>query len=242
MKICLAQLRSVKGDISKNIENHLRFIGLAIDHQADLIVFPELSLSGYEPTLAAELSTSKNDVIFDNFESVADRGKITIGVGMPVKNKEGIGIAMLIFRPDKSRQVYFKQTLHADELTYFSAGVKPCLLTIENEKISIGICYETLQREHILYADNKHASIYLASVAKSASGMDKAFTYYPEVAAEFKIPILMVNSVGDCDNFTSVGQTAIWDDSGKILGKLDRNKEGILLFDSRRQIIKKLEL
>ena len=51
MKICVAQTRPLKGDIKGNIENHKKLIASAVSHQADLIIFPELSLTGYEPGL-----------------------------------------------------------------------------------------------------------------------------------------------------------------------------------------------
>ncbi len=52
MKICVAQTRPVKGDIQGNIENHIKLIDLAVLNGADTIIFPELSITGYEPELA----------------------------------------------------------------------------------------------------------------------------------------------------------------------------------------------
>ena len=57
MRLFLGQTRPIKGDIHHNIENHTKFIELAISHRADMVVFPELSITGYEPTLAKELAT-----------------------------------------------------------------------------------------------------------------------------------------------------------------------------------------
>jgi len=59
MKICIAQTTPIKGDIEKNIENHKKLIALSIQENADIIVFPELSLTGYEPKLVKELATTK---------------------------------------------------------------------------------------------------------------------------------------------------------------------------------------
>ena len=52
MKICAAQTRPVKGNIQQNIENHKKLINLAVVNGADIIIFPELSITGYEPELA----------------------------------------------------------------------------------------------------------------------------------------------------------------------------------------------
>ena len=47
MKICIAQTRAVKGDIEANLVNHKKSIELAAAHGAEMIIFPELSLTGY---------------------------------------------------------------------------------------------------------------------------------------------------------------------------------------------------
>jgi len=80
MKLCAAQIRPFKGNIQKNIEAHKRFIELAVSYKADIIIFPELSLTGYEPTLAKELATTQDDKRLDEFQSISDTKKITVGV------------------------------------------------------------------------------------------------------------------------------------------------------------------
>jgi predicted amidohydrolase len=94
MKICAAQTRSIKGDIQNNIAIHKKLIDLAIANGADLIIFPELSLTGYEPTLAKELATNQDDGRFDDFQEISDANQMTIGVGVPTKSPAGICISM----------------------------------------------------------------------------------------------------------------------------------------------------
>ena len=71
MKICAAQTKPVKGDIQSNIDNHKKIIAMAVSNGADIIIFPELSLTGYEPELSKELATSQNDSRFDVFQKSA---------------------------------------------------------------------------------------------------------------------------------------------------------------------------
>lgn len=66
MKICLAQTKSEKGKVMKNIQNHLELVERAIELKSDLIVFPELSITNYEPELANELATDINNSIFNS--------------------------------------------------------------------------------------------------------------------------------------------------------------------------------
>ena len=57
MRISVAQTRPIKADIPANIEGHLRLLDLAAGIKADTVIFPELSLTGYEPELAQDLAT-----------------------------------------------------------------------------------------------------------------------------------------------------------------------------------------
>lgn len=242
MKICIAQTKSEKGNIQKNIENHLEFIERAIKLKADLIFFPELSITNYEPDLAKELASDIENNAFTPFQEISNTNEITIGIGMPIKATNGINISMLIFQPNKERIVYSKQMFHSDELPYFVCGKNQTFLTINGVKIAIGICYETLQREHFLNAKDQGTDIYIASVAKPNGGIEKAYKHFPQIADEFNTPILMSNCVGHCDNFMSVGQSAIWNRKGELIEQLDYNNQGLLTFDTKTEQTEKEQL
>jgi len=235
MKICVAQTRSSRGDIQKNIDAHKKMINIAVNHGADIIVFPELSVTGYEPALAKVLAAHQDDKIFDSFQEISDTSKITIGAGMPTKTSSGIFISMIIFQPQQPRQTYSKQYLHEDELPYFINGQDQVFLTMEDIKIAPAICYESLLPEHAANASKNGAAIYIASVAKSGSGVEKAFKHFPEVAKKYAMTVLMANAVGHCDNFESAGKTSIWNSKGLLLGQLNDTHEGILIMDTETQ-------
>jgi predicted amidohydrolase len=232
MKIAVAQIKPVKGDIQKNIEIHKNWIMQATAENADFIAFPELSLTGYEPALAKELAICRNDPRLGEFQQISDRNNISIGIGAPTKLANGILISMLIFQPSKPLEIYSKQILHSDELRYFIEAKEQLILTIEHKKIAPAICYESLQRAHLINARAVGAELYVASIAKSQAGIEKAYTHYAHMAKEFSIPILVSNALGHCDNFFSAGQSAIWNEKGQVLAKLGSEKEGLLLWDT----------
>src|SRR5260221_822198 len=235
MKICAAQTRPVKGDIQRNIENHKRLIALTVSDKADIIIFPELSLTGYEPELAKELATDPGDNRFDDLQKISDAGQVTIGVGTPVKSNQGILISMLIFQPNKQRQIYSKQHLHADEYPYFVNGKNPALL-IET-KISFAICYELSIPEHSQNAFKIGTEIYIASVAKTADGVEKAGKSLSGIAGKYSMTVIMSNCVGHCDNFESAGKSSIWNNKGELAAQLNDRDEGILIIDTVTQEI-----
>lgn len=242
MKICIAQTASKKGQIQQNIENHLAFVKRAIQFNADLIVFPELSITNYEPDLARALATTIEDPVFNPFQVLSDKNNISIGIGMPIQANDGIHIGMIVFEPNTTRKFYAKQMLHTDELPYFVGGTEQLFLNIKTSKIALGICYETLQRTHFLYAQQAGIDIYIASVAKPQRGIEKAYQHFHQISNEFNIPILMSNCIGDCDNFKSVGQSAIWNKNGELLDQLDPRTQGLLIYNTQTQKAEKEQL
>ncbi len=220
----------------------MEFIERAIKLKADLIIFPELSITNYEPDLAKELATDIKSYIFNPFQEFSNKKEITIGIGMPTEATNGINISMLIFQPNMERTVYSKQMLHSDELPYFVCGKNQTFLTIKGIKIAIGICYEALQREHFLNAKSQNIDLYIASVAKPKSGIEKVYNHFPKIANEFNTPILMSNCIGHCDNFMSVGQSAIWNKKGILIKQLNVNNQGVLIYDTETEQAEKEQL
>jgi predicted amidohydrolase len=235
MKISIAQTKPIIGNVSANIEAHKRFIDFALTRNADAIFFPELSLTGYEPELAKELATNQNDNRLDIFQHISDNKNIIIGIGLPTATESQIRISMIIFEANKPRQTYSKQQLHSDELPYFENGVEQVIIETNDKNIAPAICYESLQPTHAENAFKLGADIYVASVAKSAKGVEKAFAHYPVIAKQYSMPVLMANCVGFCDNFLSVGKSAVWTKEGKLVGELDDEMEGILIFDTETE-------
>jgi predicted amidohydrolase len=237
MRICVVQTRPVKGDIARNIAQHIKFIALASADGANIIIFPELSITGYEPTLAQELATDKDDRRFDDFQKIADTRKITIGIGMPTKHPAGIYISMVLFRPNAARETYSKKYIHADEEPFFVSGQSSLGLIGDKTGIALAICYELSIPEHSANAFKSGAKIYIASVAKTAGGVQKAVETLSDIANKYSMTVLMSNCVGHCDNFEAAGRTSIWNDKGVLLRQLNHTTEGFLLLDTQTQEI-----
>ena len=231
MKIALAQIKPIKGAVQKNIEIHLDFIQRAIAKDADLIVFPELSITSYEPTLAKELALNIHNQLFDPFQKLSDEHNITIIIGAPTTSHEGVKISAFILQPNSEQVVYSKQILHEDELPYFICGDEDVVFEVRGKKIAFGICYESLQVDHVRRALENGAEYYVASVSKPQNGIDKAYQHFSKLSREFTMPILMANSTGECDTFMSVGQSAAWNAQGVLINQLSNNDENLLIIN-----------
>jgi predicted amidohydrolase len=240
MKICVAQTRSVKGNIQDNIENHLKLIDVATQNRVDVIIFPELSLTGYEPSLSKKLATDQNDNRFNEFQRISNTQKITIGLGIPTKSNGGTCISMVLFQPHHPRQMYSKQYLHPDENDFFISGKSFPDLIFDKPQIAFAICYELSVAEHAKDAFNNGASIYIASVAKFVTGVDKAIKRLSEIAEKYSMIVLMSNCVGQSDGQACGGKTSIWNNKGLLVAQLNDVDQGLLIIDSvTHEIIEK---
>lgn len=239
MKLGIAQTKPLKGDMEGNILAHLSFAAKAKEMDASLLIFPELSLTGYEPKLAKQLATSAEDSRLLAIQQYANYNNMIIGAGLPLTGKKGIHISMVVFHPNNSRQVISKQFLHADEYPYFVPGEEFGFIDTPTEKIGMAICYELSVPAHSDNAGRNGASVYLASVAKSAQGVEKACESLSRIAAQYSIFTMMSNCLGPSDNFFCTGNSAAWDKQGQLMVQLDDNTEGLLLLDTNNNEVTK---
>jgi len=235
MKICVAQTRPITGDIQGNIDRHKKFIDLAVANGADIVIFPELSLTGYEPALSKALATNQADGRFDDFQKLSDTKQITIGVGVPTKSNTHSCISLVLFQPHQTRQTYSKKYLHPDEEAFFISGQNSTSLISNKTNIALAICYELSVPEHAENAYKSGADIYVASVAKSANGVEKALKGLADIANKYAMTVLMSNCLGQCDGFECGGKSSIWNNKGVLLGQLNDTDEGILIIDTNTQ-------
>lgn len=235
MKICVAQTRPVTGDIQQNILRHKEFINRATSPGADIIIFPELSLTGYEPTLAKTLAVDLQDNRLDDFQTISNAQKITIGAGIPLRTEKGITISMILFQPHRERLVYAKKYIHPDEEEFFIPGQNFPTMAIAGNTVAFAICYELSVQAHADEAFQNGAAVYIASVAKFTNGVAKATQQLSEIAATRNVPVLMSNAIGAADGGMCAGKTAAWNAKGILLAGLDESHEGILILDTEAE-------
>ena len=80
---------------------------------------------------------------------------------------------------------------------------------------------------HAAEAAKMKPSMYVASVAKSATGIEKAQEHYAAISKHHQWWTLLVNMIGPADNFRRAGGSAIWDTQGNKIACLD-DKEAIV--------------
>jgi predicted amidohydrolase len=232
MKICIAQNKPVIGDIPQNIENHFKLLELTQPYGPEIVIFPELSIIGYEFESAVKLSTDINDSRFNPFQNYSDLHSMIIGIGVPIQEKEKVCISMILFQPNKNRELYSKKYLHPDETLHFTSGQTTIGLLGPEQEVALAICYEISVPAHARNVHKCGAKIYIASVAKFETGIEPALQRLSDIGNDFSLTVLMANSVGQCGENVCAGRSSIWDTNGLLLDQLHGTKEGILLIDT----------
>jgi len=232
MRIGIGQTNPQKGDIEKNIVQHIKLLNIAIHRNADLMIFPELSLTGYEPELAEDLATTSDDKRLDVFQEICDLNKIVIGVGLPTKENDNLFISMIIFQPKRERVTYSKQYLYPTQVCHFTPGQKQIYLNIGDSIIAPAICYDLSNPEHSKKAYEDNANIYIASVLSDVDDIDSDIKKLSAIACKYEMIVFMANFIGQSGGFECAGKTSIWNKEGNIVGQLNDKNEGLLVFDT----------
>lgn len=238
MKLALAQTKPVTGNISANVIAHEQFVRASVAKGVDAIIFSELSLTGYEPTLAAALAIAPTDARLKLFQELSNQHILTIAVGAPLKTQAGIIISLLIFQPGQSVLVYGKQYLHPDEEPWFVPGNNLAPISINNCRVGLAICYELSVEEHFNNMKSIKPDVYIASVSKFSKGIEPSYKRLAAIAST-GLYTLFVNAVGKADNGVCAGGSAVWNRKGELLTKLDDVHEGLLIFDTVTELITK---
>jgi predicted amidohydrolase len=241
MRIAAAQSKPVAHNTEMNIQNHLRLIEVAAKHNVQLMVFPEMSLTGYEKEFAEELSFSENDVRLRIFQDVANANEMLIIVGAPIKIHTELYIGSFIFVPGKPVSVYTKQFLHEGEEKYFT----PCfnfnpLIELKSEKISIAICADITNPLHPANANKSGATIYVASIFYTPNGIPEAYEQLSSYAKTYSMDVLMANYGGPSYQLNSAGKSAFWNNKGELIEQLEKDEEGLLIVEKTNANWKKI--
>ncbi|MCD0475341.1 carbon-nitrogen hydrolase family protein [Flavobacterium sp. EDS] len=237
MILAAAQTKPKRGNIDSNLLDHYRLIELAVTKNADLIVFPELSITGYERENAIELTFSENDSRLNHLKKLAVENKIVIVAGAPIKIKDQLFIGEFIISPDDSVSIYTKQFLHEGEDVYYQSSFdyNPTI-ELENKKISFAICADIDNPLHPKKASENKTAIYIASIFFSPNGIPGAYKALQNYASTYNMNVLMSNFSGESWGSPSGGKSAFWNNKGELIAQMNDSDSGLLLVQNHNDI------
>ncbi len=212
--VAAAQSGSRPGDVEWNISHHLDFINQAAEQRVDLIVFPELSVTGYELERAGELAMQVDDAKLDVLAEAATQHKMAIVTGLPLLYEDEIRLSALTFLPEGTRLAYCKRNLVPQEQAFFTAGQSVPLFGYRHHQVALAVCADISVEEFASDAASRGANLYATSVLLSENGYEKHCEYLARWSHEYKMAVMMANHALPTGGYQSAGKSALWDDNG----------------------------
>lgn len=208
--IAAAQSCAHPADLPRNLDDHLRLMRIAQARGVRLLVFPELSLTGYEPTAAAALAQPADTPLLQPLRQLAEQARMTT---------------------DGSLGVYAKQHLHAGEERHFSAGDGGPLLEIDGLPMALAVCADFSQPSHPAHAARAGARLYIASALIGENGYPADSALLAGYAREHGMGVLLANHGGPTGGWKAAGRSAFWNERGALVRETTGTGETLLLLE-----------
>ena len=233
----MAQQDFLVGDIYANANKVLQACEQARDELlADMVVFPELTLTGYPP----------EDLLFrphflEHVEAAVDylRQKITgivAVVGYPLKQQDALFNVAGVFR-DGDISVYKKQHLPNysvfDEKRYFKPGDLPCVVNIRDVPVGITVCEDVWKSGPVRQTVAAGARLLIninASPFHAGKREDRELLLSC-LARKSGIPMMYVNLVGGQDELVFDGGSFVVDQEGELTQRAPSCEAGLFVVD-----------
>jgi NAD+ synthase (glutamine-hydrolysing) len=238
LRILVAQLNLLVGDIEGNRDKIIAAAHTAREgHGADLLVFPELTLTGYPPEdllLRPELADRTRTAL----EHIAGETRgIALILGYPKEDVGGLFNVAGLISEGRVVAEYAKQLLPNygvfDEKRYFQPGHGPCVLDFKGARIGLSVCEDIWEEGPTRQAAEAGAEL-LVNINASPFHTGKA----PERAdlirlraREHGISIVYANLIGGQDELVFDGGSFVVDANGDITQRAPFFEEALLTVD-----------
>lgn len=232
LTIAVAQPRSHPGDPESAVAEHVSWIAEAAATGASVVLFPELSLSGYEPDLIDlhGLRFDPGNRVWTPILRECRKWSVHALVGAPVSAPDvedgyrgtGLpGIGVVHIDPDgKAVVVYRKQHLDLAEIGIFAAGTAPATLTIQGWRLAVSVRRDATVLDHLASAVESRAHAYLVGALYLIGAEDRIERQMREVTARGMWAVLAQYS-GGTGGGPACGGSGIWGPDGLARVRLD---------------------
>jgi len=255
MRIGLAQINPTVGDIAENCRKILEFVARAKEQDAELVVFPELSVIGYPPR---DLLL-KPQFVDDNIQGLkliaSHVSGIDVVVGYAERNEAPVGRPLhntvAVLRQGQVVARHYKTLLPTydvfDETRYFEPGPATetnHLVRVRDVPIGLSVCEDLWNDERMIsrrlyhqnpIADLNRAGAQLAINASASPFVVGKHAFRVELFAaqvkRFSTPLVYVNQVGGNDELVFDGNSAAFDAAGNVIGQAKDFEEDLLVVD-----------
>ena len=254
MRIALAQINPTVGDLTGNVDRIVRFARAAAEREAEAVIFPELSITGYPPRDLVE----KPSFIAHSERALERVARETADLGMSVicgfvarseadTGKRALNSAAMI----EGGQVVFRQSKMLlpnydvfDEARYFRPAEREFLCTLRGKKVALTICEDAWNDRRFwkqrLYQRDPVEELFeaggemLICINASPYNMGKRTirrSIYRAAARRYRKPVIYVNQVGGNDQLVFDGSSFAMNGAGEVIASARSFEEDLIIVD-----------
>jgi predicted amidohydrolase len=216
LSIAVAQPHCVPHDVEANAATHAQAVREA---RSRVVVFPELSLTGYE--LEATAVDPEAAALDPLVRACGETGSIAL-VGAPVAGPgDQVFIAMVAVSPTGTRLLYRKRWLGEEECLRFSPGDEATVLDVDGWRIGVGICKDTGVHEHVERMAELEIDAYCAGLVHLPEELDRQEERAVSIALRCRAFVAFASFAGPTGGgYTrTAGSSAIWSCTGDALAR-----------------------
>jgi NAD+ synthase (glutamine-hydrolysing) len=255
MKIALAQINTTVGDLSGNAQRILSFARRAADRNADAVVFPELTLTGYPPRDLLEKQSFLEGVERQLARVAAESAGLPLAIICGTVTRTGSSSGNPIYNTAavlRGGQVVFRQNKMLlpsydvfDEKRYFEPSAQQAPLTLGDFPVALTVCEDAWNDkqywERRLYSRDPVEELafsgtrILISINASPYHMGKRaqrHEIFAATARRFEMPVVYVNQVGGNDQLVFEGASFAVSPTGGLIASAASFEEDLVLVDT----------
>ncbi|MFF0718008.1 carbon-nitrogen hydrolase family protein [Micromonospora sp. NPDC003816] len=212
LRIAVAQPPCVAYDVEANVSAHAALVRAAASR---VVVFPELSLTGYE--LDAPALDPTDPRLTPLVEACAQTGTLALA-GAPVAGEH---IATLAVDHTGARVAYRKMSLGTVEARRFAPGPEPVVLTVDGWRLGLAICKDTGVPEHAARTCALGVDVYVASVVDHAADTAVQDERALRISTTHRVVVATASFAGSTGGgfVETAGRSAIWASDGAVLAR-----------------------
>ncbi|WP_129640873.1 NAD+ synthase [Peristeroidobacter agariperforans] len=234
LRIALAQLNLFVGDVAGNTQRLIDTAAQARDElQADLVLFPELSLSGYPPEDLLFHSGLRRQVKTALERVRNETSGITVVAGYPEYADEDIYNAAAVLRDGVTVANYRKQELPNysvfDEKRYFKHGRDTCIFELKGIRVALLICEDIWEPNpaRAAKANGAQLIVVINGSPYSLRYQERREAVVRQRVKDTGLPVVYVNLLGGQDELVFDGGSFVMNASGEVVQRVAPFVEGL---------------
>lgn len=231
IKFAVIQLSS-EGSARDNLDRIAACAAAAAKESCSALCFPECSLTGYDPELAADKAISRDDPLLREISALAEAFCIDLLVGFMERDSSCFFLTHGVFRRDGSRDFYRKTHLGQKEARIFSPGDRLAVFPLScGLSIGLQLCVETHFPEITQTLALKGAEVIFAPHAVPRAAGERQIIWGKYIPARSYDNRVYLACCNQWDDARFGGGCLVTDPRGEVIGASFENGPDLLTFE-----------